>query len=185
MNRLPTIVALLAAVSLGGCAGGPTEALAEAESTHRFELGMENGVPTAANHGGPRFNGELFRYEKVVELNTDDGNPESVLHQARIFTMDENGVFYVADAHRHRVAVFDPDGNYLRSIGQEGDGPGDLRNPFNIDIIDGPCSRPWLRRRSSPSRRSRVGRSRVASCTGGASSASYSRLAFMSSSSAM
>ncbi len=130
MNRLSTIVALIAAASLGGCAGAPSEAPAGADSTHRFELGEDNGVPTATNHGGPRFTGELFRYEKVVELNTDDGNPESVLHQARVFTMDENGFFYVADARRHRVAVFDPDGNYRRSIGQEGDGPGDLRNPL-------------------------------------------------------
>ena len=41
---------------------------------------------------------------------------------------DEAGNVYVMQREPTRIAVFGPDGNYLRDIGREGDGPGEFRN---------------------------------------------------------
>jgi len=133
-RRLLASVLLCTAIS---CSPATRDAVTDDASSHRFSVTREAGVTTARNTGGPRFSGELFRYDKVVELAVDDGNPESVLHGARSFTMSADGFFYVADTRRHRIAVFDPAGKYVRSFGREGDGPGDLRSPQSIENIAG------------------------------------------------
>ena len=136
-TTLQTLVLSCLALSLGAaCRAAPQDGGGESTAYTQERL-LEDGVPTLVNHGGPKFTGEIFRYEKVVELRTDDGNPESVLHFAETFTMGDDGSFYVADTRRHRVAVFDAQGGYVRSIGQEGDGPGDLRAPFDVTFVDG------------------------------------------------
>ncbi|MFQ5743782.1 MAG: 6-bladed beta-propeller [Acidobacteriota bacterium] len=140
--------ACLAALLLTGCSGG-TEAASGTSASHRFALAEKDGVRTAVNAGGPVYHGELFHYEKVLELRSNEANPDSILHGARSFTMDTDGVFYVADTRRHRIAVFDAEGQYRRSIGQEGDGPGDLRNPTQVELIDGILHVPGIRGRKT------------------------------------
>jgi len=61
----------------------------------------------------------------------------SLLQRPWDLTMDEDGYFYVVDGSQHRVAVFDPQGRFVRSIGQQGQGPGDLFSPTEISYADG------------------------------------------------
>jgi len=42
-------------------------------------------------------------------------------------TLDDEGRFYVYDAGNYRVAVFDPDGEFLFQFGSRGEGPGEFR----------------------------------------------------------
>jgi len=42
---------------------------------------------------------------------------------------------YVADSGNHRIAAFDFAGNYLKSFGQEGQGPGKFNRPTGICIL--------------------------------------------------
>ncbi len=63
----------------------------------------------------------------MLEIRPDPDNEESFLYRPSYFTMDESGVLYVGDSRNGRIAVFDPEGNYLRSIGRRGEGPGEFR----------------------------------------------------------
>lgn len=45
---------------------------------------------------------------------------------------DERGNVFVLDAQLNQVVVFSPDGEYLRAIGREGEGPGEFRRPSDI-----------------------------------------------------
>ena len=112
-------------------------ACADDQPRHTFELVDENGIPTAVNSGVPKYEGELFDYEKVVELREDPDCPESFLYQPRSFTLGDDARYYVADNRNDRVAVFDSDGVYVDSIGRSGDGPGELRGPETVDVRDG------------------------------------------------
>lgn len=47
-------------------------------------------------------------------------------------TTDSAGNIYLLDAQLNEVMVFSPDGEYLRSIGREGEGPGEFRRPADI-----------------------------------------------------
>jgi len=47
---------------------------------------------------------------------------------------DADGDLYVLDRQSHRVVVFGPDGSHLRSMGSEGEGPGELRFPVSFAV---------------------------------------------------
>lgn len=49
---------------------------------------------------------------------------------------DGGGNLHIMDAGGHRVVVVGPDGDYLRTIGAQGDGPGEFSNPTAAAILD-------------------------------------------------
>ncbi len=100
--------------------------------SHSFRVFTENGISIAEDVGGPKYQGEIFEYEKVLELRFNPENEESLLIRPWMFIMDEDGYFYVADAGNHRIAVFNPEGLFERGIGREGEGPGDLFDPTRV-----------------------------------------------------
>ena len=50
---------------------------------------------------------------------------------------DSTGNVYVLDAGNYRVSVWDGSGVYLRSFGQEGDGPGEMEYPLGLVVLPG------------------------------------------------
>lgn len=48
---------------------------------------------------------------------------------------DAAGNLYILDGDNHRVVVVDGDGNFLREIGTEGGGPGELRMPLGMVVL--------------------------------------------------
>ena len=48
---------------------------------------------------------------------------------------DADGVSYLLDSQLSTVHVFSPEGDYLRSIGREGDGPGEFRSASDIMLL--------------------------------------------------
>ena len=116
---------LLCCLLLLGCSGQPRG--------HTFEQRLEEGVLSAVNSGGPRFGGDLLTFEHIVQLVQDPQVPESLLYPGptrrwdeRGFLMDAEGWIYVQDRGNSRIAVFEPDGRYARSIGRGGQGPGEF-----------------------------------------------------------
>ncbi len=98
----------------------------EQAQPHSFEIVYEDGIPVATNKGDPKFSEELFAYEKALILKQVPDQPESLLNRPASFTLDDEGFFYVDDRFNARIAVYDPMGNYIRSFGREGDGPGEF-----------------------------------------------------------
>jgi DNA-binding beta-propeller fold protein YncE len=66
--------------------------------------------------------------------------PELLTDPTNIITDPENGDIYVAESHTDvedpnlvgRISVFDREGNYLRSMGRAGTGPGEFRTPHAL-----------------------------------------------------
>jgi len=48
--------------------------------------------------------------------------------------IDSNNTFYICDMHNHCLKVFASTGEYLRTIGRRGQGPGDLMGPGKVTI---------------------------------------------------
>ena len=111
---------------------------------HTFYEYVEDGVSIAANTGGPKYEGDLFRYKKVVTLQQDPDRPESFLYQSRSFIrtekgffLDEDGRFYVNDSGGARIAVYDATGRFERAIGRRGEGPGEFVLCELYELSDG------------------------------------------------
>jgi len=113
------------------------------DQEHSFRIYEQDGIRIAETRGGPKYQGEIFSYELILTLQGNESNFKSLLHLPRSsspptsFTIDTLGYFYIADTRNHRIAVFRPDGTFERSIGQYGEGPGDLRYPRLIAENDG------------------------------------------------
>lgn len=50
----------------------------------------------------------------------------------RVVCDETSGELFVLDSQLHEIQVFDREGEWLRSIGREGEGPGEFRNPGDM-----------------------------------------------------
>jgi hypothetical protein len=67
---------------------------------------------------------------------TDSQLPKNVLFEnPRGLAIAANGNVYMTDVAANHIKVFSPDGKFLRTLGQEGQGPGDLGGPESIEIV--------------------------------------------------
>jgi hypothetical protein len=124
---VPFVILLL----LPGCSGRSRN------PGHEFITRTEEGMVTAVNRGGPRFTEPIFRFEEVLELREDPGNEASFLYRPRGFVQDEAGRFYVNDYGNRRIAVFDASGAFSRGMGRAGEGPGEFRYLFDLQVEGG------------------------------------------------
>lgn len=98
----------------------------EENTSYAFRQYIENGVAIAETVGGPKYSDPLFQYEPVLTLKKDPTKPESYLFNPGRILIDDDGLIYVADRGNQRIAVFNRDGEYLRSFGRKGEGPGEF-----------------------------------------------------------
>ncbi len=66
----------------------------------------------------------------VIGPRGDDTN--YTFYRPRGLTVDGEGRIYVLDTGNHRIQVFNEEGRYLRTIGHEGEGPGEFQSPGSI-----------------------------------------------------
>jgi hypothetical protein len=67
----------------------------------------------------------------------DPSNEELLLGQVIRTIADAAGNVYLLDAQLNHVVVIAPDGTSLRTIGREGDGPGEMRGPSDVLSLAG------------------------------------------------
>jgi len=121
ISRQITLV-LTICILLCACSGSGSGAPA-----HRFRTYSEGGITIAENDGGPKYPGEIFRYEKVLELRADPAVEGSLLFQPWEISRDRDGNIYVEDEGDMSIVMFDAEGKFQRRFGREGHGPGEFR----------------------------------------------------------
>lgn len=73
-----------------------------------------------------------LRYSHSLPLEKDS---EKVYFKAvENFTVDAKEFVYVSDARMNMITVFNADGNFVRQIGRQGQGPGEFNNPKAVCI---------------------------------------------------
>ncbi|MGQ0703651.1 MAG: 6-bladed beta-propeller [Gemmatimonadales bacterium] len=124
MIRLNSIPALLAAL-LAACGG------AEAGNLARARTDTLPGGIIRVTSDGPTAWTEAAGATLVEEsrFQGEDGTP-SELGQPRSVAVDDWGRVYVVDAKPAVIKLFGPDGKFIRTIGREGEGPGEFRVGF-------------------------------------------------------
>lgn len=130
VHSLPSAFLLISLIVLSACSSP------DPDTRHRFTIRTEDGIEVATTIGGPKYEGDLFTYEKVLEIRGDPGNEESLIFRALSLKLDEEGNLYVGDRGNGRVAMFDREGRFVRGYGREGDGPGEFRSVEILSIRD-------------------------------------------------
>ena len=116
------LVALVLTVSLGCSprdAPGPTTSVRDSA-----------GVTISENSGAEWTEATAWRLsaEPTLTIGAFDGAEEYLLFQANGARRLSNGDILIANGGTYELRFYDPSGTHVRSVGREGDGPGDFRS---------------------------------------------------------
>lgn len=93
-----------------------------------------DGVTIVKNPKEPSFGGEVLSLEQELSIGEAEGREEYMFSRVSDVEADETGRIYVLDSKEANVKVFDRNGDYIRTIGRKGQGPGELQTPNDIYI---------------------------------------------------
>lgn len=131
-KRYPRLlgVAIVAAAFL---VAGPACSKKTADTGWKAEIEIVNGVKTIRNPETPRYG--VFAFDLVEDLVIGREEDEAYFFPENAWiNVDERGRFYVCDIGNRRVQVYDEKGTYVRSLGRQGQGPGEYSFPSDILI---------------------------------------------------
>jgi DNA-binding beta-propeller fold protein YncE len=123
MNRRAKLVlALLSSIA----ATSPVIAGTPAKET------TKEGVVQVANPAAPSEGKSQLKPQEMWRAGGDD--EEVIFGVLSDVAMDAQGNLYALDMQLSQISVFDPDGNLLRTIGREGEGPGEFRRASELFV---------------------------------------------------
>lgn len=74
--------------------------------------------------------------EQVYTVGSVSGEDWETLSRVANVAFDPSGNLYILDEGAYRVVVVDQEGNLVRTVGREGDGPGELAGPMTSAVLD-------------------------------------------------
>jgi hypothetical protein len=104
-------------------------------SVWKATVEVVDGIKTVRNPETPRYG--TFSFELVEDLSIGREKDEAYFFpQSASVKVDDQGRFYVCDIGNRRVQVYDKDGGFIRTLGRQGQGPGEYAFPSNV-LLDG------------------------------------------------
>lgn len=92
---------------------------------------LPNGVVSVRNYAPSAWrDSSTWHFEEVTRLEPRDSGSEALVNPGAAAVIDEAGRIYVADEDPAKIKVFDSTGQFVRTIGRDGEGPGEYRAPF-------------------------------------------------------
>jgi len=98
----------------------------------RGTIEEENGITIVKNPDAPIYCEDMFSMEEELTIGEAEGREEYMFQ--RIFTIAVNDAddIYVMDYQAKHVKVFNKHGQYIKTIGRPGQGPGEFQIPRSI-----------------------------------------------------
>ncbi len=133
MNAAPVVPvqAALAVLLLAACGDADTSAASDAPAVRIDTIGDTITVHTT----GPGAWGAPATLEPRVTIGSLDGPPETVFGRVTSIAVGPGRDVYVLDGQAAEIRVFDESGEYLRTIGRRGEGPGEMQQPGGLAIF--------------------------------------------------
>lgn len=135
------VAASLAAAGIFGACGG--EAPHEAWGG-RVDSLAGGGMRVVSPREGLWTPATAWRLREELQIGALEGDGPDVFGDVGDVTVDDQGRIYVLEQQANEVRVFGPDGTYLRTIGHEGQGPGELNVPFGGEVLVDSLARVWV-----------------------------------------
>lgn len=128
------IVMAMGLVLFSGC----SKSFDKAEWAATIE--MKDGIKVVSNPEDPKYGEFVFDLEEDLAIgDVDDEN--YFFYKVGNLSVDDDGNIYVRDGGNRRVLEYDKSGRYVRTIGRQGQGPGEYMYPSRIflDDVGNPC----------------------------------------------
>jgi hypothetical protein len=126
-TRIISIIIFLSASLMLVSSGGQ-------KAEWKGKIDEENGVIVVKNPKQPMYGEEVFSIKEELSIGVAKGNEEYMFSQARDIDVDEEEKIYILDMKECHIKVFNKNGEYLKTIGKEGQGPGEMRLPGALVI---------------------------------------------------
>ena len=107
---------------------------ASAQAKWKGTVVKEGNVTIVKNPKEPIYKTPILELKEDLSLSGPDAQGDYAFGKIRTFLVDDAGAFYVLDQQNSNVKVFDSSGKYLRTIGRQGQGPGELESPRALSI---------------------------------------------------
>lgn len=121
--------ALLAVVLLSSCSRPPLEfadwiiEVPEGTPVHEY-------APVPMDERDP----DAIRLTEELVIGADPDNPDEGVFRPTFVVAGEDGTIFVFDGAVNHVQAYDREGRYLRTLGHEGQGPGEFSNVWGMTI---------------------------------------------------
>lgn len=100
------------------------------ESEARVEI--IDGVEHVHNTGTPLHPDKSVTFEEELSIG---GEEYDMLFRPQRFIVDQNENIYITDYQDQSIKVFDPKGEYIRTIGKKGEGPGEFTFVGHLTVL--------------------------------------------------
>ena len=118
------VLVLSAVLAMGLSACGQSERTTEGAETTRTIVGDTTIVRTVSGSVW----GDSVTLVEEVAIGVLDGAEEYLFGQVQDLAVDADGGIYVFDGQVPALRYYDPDGKYVRTLGGEGEGPGEYKD---------------------------------------------------------
>jgi len=98
------------------------------------KIEVENGVNVIKNPKEPIYGKNVFILAEELSIGKAGRGEEYIFSRIRSIAVDEKERIYVLDTKEAHVKVFDKNGDYVKTVGRKGQGPGEMSLPFSICI---------------------------------------------------
>lgn len=95
----------------------------------------KDGVVHVENPAQPTEGTQSYALEELWRLGGDSEAVEEFFGVIAQIATDPSGNVYLLDQQLNEVRIFGPDGGYLRTVGREGEGPGEFRNAADLTLL--------------------------------------------------
>jgi len=99
------------------------------------KIEYQNGIEVIKNPKKPMYGEDIFSMDEDLSIGVAEGKKEYVFFHLSYLAVDNQENIYAMDQGEKHVNVYDKKGNFLRTIGRKGEGPGELQSPDDIFII--------------------------------------------------
>ncbi len=98
------------------------------------KINEENGVIVVKNPKKPMYGKDVFSLEEELSIGESEGSEEYMFSEILTVAVDEEENIYVVDEKESHIKIFDRNGEYLRTVGKKGQGPGEIGSPGGIQL---------------------------------------------------
>ena len=126
-SRLLTLVIVLAALLVVS----PSCSRRTADSGSKATAEVVDGVKTIRNPETPRYGTFAFDLAEDLVIG-EEKNEAAFFPQSAFVNVDGEGRFYICDVGNRRVQVFDRNGGLIKTLGRQGQGPGEYAYPMGV-----------------------------------------------------
>jgi len=93
------------------------------------KIATENGVVVIKNPAKPIYKREIVTFEDDLIIRNKEKDRDASFYNISCFTVDYEGNIYLVDSKRMEIIIYNKEGKYIRTIGRQGQGPGEFSFP--------------------------------------------------------